>query len=77
MYAAFADRERAHADVLLQCVTVTEQDVLTVKLLLENRYTVNRVLEQPHPHTSIIIIMNTRITFFQTQAKTVHTVITV
>lgn len=49
MYAAFADRERAHANVLFQHVTVTEQDVLTMKLLLGGRYTTeNKILEQTH-----------------------------
>jgi len=44
VYAAFADRERAHANILFQHVSVTEQDVLTVKLLLgdRNRYTTEK-----------------------------------
>jgi len=51
VYAAFADRERAHANILFQHVSVTEQDVLTVKLLLgdRNRYTTEkRILEQQY-----------------------------
>lgn len=51
MYAAFADRERAHANVLFQHVTVAEHDVLTMKLLLGDTYTTeNRILEQQHAH---------------------------
>lgn len=56
VYAAFAHRERSHADVLFQHVAVAEQDVLTVKLLLGDRCTTNNsTITNAHTNRSRLI----------------------